>query len=319
MQIIKERTRLIFTEFTPNEKIRIDDLVGTVDKVFSYEDPDGKMICLPTGMEAATKAAFPGIRIVDKSSEFWDYARITPVQHNAQPRNQLQKDFIQFVLENANAKKKLAGILSPGTGKAEPVSRKLLTPNGHIYMGDVKVGTTLVGSDGSPISVTGVFPQGVKDIYRINLSDRRYALCSAEHLWTVKYGPNQQTETISTVRLMRRHYNDYMIPTLDSDGVKRWHKIVSIQYSHQEHAQCIMVDAPDELYVTEQNVITHNTFMACYSALKVGLRTLIIVPTSGIKVQWVETLRDMFKVDPSHITMVNQPKDFFMYGLTLSS
>ena len=50
--------------------------------------------------------------------------------------------------------------------------------------------------------------------------------------------------------------------------------------------------------------------MACYSAIKVGLRTLIIVPTSGIKVQWGETLTDMFKVDPSKVKLINNPKDF---------
>lgn len=86
--------------------------------------------------------------------------------------------------------------------------------------------------------------------------------------------------------------------------------IESIKFSHLEEAQCIMVDAPDHLYMTEQEIITHNTFMACYSAIRVGLRTLIIVPTSGIKVQWADTLTGMFGVKPERVKTVNTPKDF---------
>lgn len=50
--------------------------------------------------------------------------------------------------------------------------------------------------------------------------------------------------------------------------------------------------------------------MACYSAIKVGLRTLIIVPTSSIKEQWGATLTDMFNVNPSKVLVVRSPSDF---------
>lgn len=80
-------------------------------------------------------------------------------------------------------------------------------------------------------------------------------------------------------------------------------------YGSQE-CQCITVNSSDELFLTEDFIVTHNTFMACYLAIKSGLRTLIIAPTSGIKKQWAETLTDMFNVDPSKVKLVNKPNDF---------
>lgn len=86
--------------------------------------------------------------------------------------------------------------------------------------------------------------------------------------------------------------------------------IRNIEKVSKADSRCITVDADDHLYLTEDFIVTHNTFMACYSAIKVGLRTLIIVPTSGIKVQWGETLTGMFKVPPERVKVVNAPKDF---------
>jgi len=114
MHIIYERTRIIFSEYTPQEKHKIDNLVATSDKVFHYEDVDNQKIYLPTGMLNSVKKLFSNTPIEDKSSTHWDYATIQPVEHSAEPRNQLQIDFINYLLEQVKIKKKVAGILSPG-------------------------------------------------------------------------------------------------------------------------------------------------------------------------------------------------------------
>ena len=308
MKIVKERTRLIFYEYDYIEKKKIEDIVGTEEKVFTYEDPDGKFIAYPPGMSKDVKDTFPNVSIIDNSSTYWEYETITPVEHNAQPRNQLQIDFINFVLDHSSKKENVAGILSTGTGKANPLSSRIITPNGFKYMGDIKPNDMVIGSDGNPTLVEAVFPQGVKNIYRITLVDGRYAECTAEHLWKVSNCVTGKTEVIELARLMRRHYREYAIPV----GVPCLYiPINRIEYSRQEEAQCIRVNNPDHLYMMDQEIITHNTFMACYCAIKVGLRTLIITPTSSIKAQWGETLTGMFKVDPSRVLVVNSPKQFF--------
>lgn len=73
-----------------------------------------------------------------------------------------------------------------GSGKAQPLSSNLLGKNGYFKMRDVKVGDEIYGDDGKLHSVTGVYPQGVKDIYRVVFSDKSSTLCSEDHLWTIK-------------------------------------------------------------------------------------------------------------------------------------
>jgi len=72
-----------------------------------------------------------------------------------------------------------------GLGKAEPLDSKLVTPNGLVRMGDIKVGDEVIGSDGKPKKVLGVYPQGLKDIYEISFNDGVTARSCDEHLWNV--------------------------------------------------------------------------------------------------------------------------------------
>jgi len=73
-----------------------------------------------------------------------------------------------------------------GSGKAQPLNSLLLTPNGYIKMGEVKLGDKICGSDGEFHNVTGVFPQGTKDVVKIIFSDGSEVECCKEHLWNTK-------------------------------------------------------------------------------------------------------------------------------------
>lgn len=72
-----------------------------------------------------------------------------------------------------------------GSGKALPNTEPVLTPYGFVEMGELKVKDEVIGSSGSAIKVLGVFPQGVRDIYRVYFNDGTYVDCDNEHLWAV--------------------------------------------------------------------------------------------------------------------------------------
>jgi superfamily II DNA or RNA helicase len=81
----------------------------------------------------------------------------------------------------------LGGVLADdmGLGKAQPLRSLVLTPEGWRRMGDLEVGDLVVGADGRPTRVAGVFPQGEKEIYRVTFSDGSSTDCCDEHLWLV--------------------------------------------------------------------------------------------------------------------------------------
>ncbi len=92
-----------------------------------------------------------------------------------------------------------------GLGKCNPIDSKLLTADGWIRMGDVKIGDYVIGSDGKPTKVLGVFPQGKKDIYELKFSDGTTAQSCDEHLWNVNTqirnhrGSPYQTKTLHKI------------------------------------------------------------------------------------------------------------------------
>jgi replicative DNA helicase len=83
-------------------------------------------------------------------------------------------------------------IIAPmGSGKAQPLSSKVLTPNGWTTMGEIKEGDEVISRDGKPTKVIGVFPQGIRPIYKVSFNDGTSALCDKEHLWATN-GKNQR-------------------------------------------------------------------------------------------------------------------------------
>ena len=67
----------------------------------------------------------------------------------------------------------------------QPIYSNVLTPNGFVKMGSLKVGDEICGTNGTIQRVIGVFPKGEKQIYKIKFSDGRETECCEEHLWKI--------------------------------------------------------------------------------------------------------------------------------------
>jgi len=70
-------------------------------------------------------------------------------------------------------------------GRAQPLDRRALTPDGFRPIGELEVGDLVIGSDGQPTHVLGIFPQGRKEVFRLATQDGASTVCCGEHLWEV--------------------------------------------------------------------------------------------------------------------------------------
>ena len=110
----------------------------------------------------------------------------------------------------------------PSMGKAQPLDAGVRTLGGWKRMGELEVGDALASVDGQPSIVTGIFPQGVKQVYRITFSDGRSAECCAGHLWRVHsrhWDAARILETRELIRLLqsRRHQKRLWIEHASGD------------------------------------------------------------------------------------------------------
>lgn len=116
-------------------------------------------------------------------------------KYDVRPPMEHQKEAIQKLVGN----KKFILADDMGLGKCEPKNNKVFTPNGRKKIGGLNVGDNVIGSDGKSYNVVGVFPQGLKETYKITFNDGFSILSGDEHLWSVSspnYGKNRKNERL---------------------------------------------------------------------------------------------------------------------------
>jgi phosphate starvation-inducible protein PhoH and related proteins len=109
-------------------------------------------------------------------------------------------------------------------GRAQPDFSEVLTPSGFRAIGDLRVGDLVIGSNGHPTPVLGVYPQGRKPVFRFRAQDGAETLCCAEHLWQVftasdrrRGRPGRVLETREMVgRLRSAHQRRFELPLLSA-------------------------------------------------------------------------------------------------------
>jgi len=138
-----------------------------------------------------------------------------------------QINFLQHY-DRATFEYSLNGMLmdaAAGSGKAQPLDAKIKVPGGWATMGDMRVGSQVIAPDGTTVNVSGVYPQGVKDIYEIEFVDGRKTRACGEHLWECHDGRqsnvSRQWDVRSTLRMKEilesRGGNRLYVPLITPD------------------------------------------------------------------------------------------------------
>ena len=148
--------------FVP-EKVLIEFILADTEKAFHIygklkrNQKESKMYFLPKTQLIDD----PYFEKIDVSVDFDKYNKILSKQKKK--LYQHQEDGIKFLLTRNGA------ILADdmGLGKGVITSTLAITPTGKKRFGDLSVGDKIIGSNGKPCNIIGVYPQGLKDIYKI--------------------------------------------------------------------------------------------------------------------------------------------------------
>ena len=190
------------------------------------------------------------------------------------PQEGFQEAFVSTTVDVVGG----GGILA--AGKEQPLDSQVLTPNGFMKMRDIKVGGKVVTPFDGIANVTAIFPQGIKDVYEFVLSDGRKCECGLEHLWTVfteypkSVCPQNEIEgsiTVQTKYLIENMAKGktYYVPNaiLEDDKYPFSYtrneiatRIEYIKKVRRAECQCILVDDDKHLYITDDFIVTHNSF-----------------------------------------------------------
>lgn len=92
----------------------------------------------------------------------------------------------------------------PGLGKGHPLTTRVLSPEGYVPIGQLKVGSQVIGANGKPVDVIGVYDRGVLPIYRVTTNDGAETLVDGDHLWTLLDEETGEPFTVNTLEVYGR-------------------------------------------------------------------------------------------------------------------
>lgn len=101
----------------------------------------------------------------------------------------------------------------PGLGKGHPITTRVLTVSGWKPIGALKLYERIIGADGKPYRVTGLFDRGMLPIYTVTFTDGASVQVDGDHLWSVTdcFGVRQ---TMDTLVLAARVDEGWAVPTM---------------------------------------------------------------------------------------------------------
>lgn len=118
---------------------------------------------------------------------------------SVEPKTNNQYNYVKSIIEND------VTICSgpSGSGKAQPLDSIVITPNGPVNMGDVKINDTICTPSGETAKIIAIYPQGKKMIYSINFKNGHSVECCEDHLWLVeRYNGKTWRQKIITTKEM---------------------------------------------------------------------------------------------------------------------
>lgn len=168
----------------------------------------------------------------------------------------------------------LAG--AAGTGKAQPYDTIINTANrGKIQFGDLIIGDYVYNRHYQPIKVVGIYEQGQLLTYKVTFNSGKSTECSIQHLWSfvtdIRQNKMETAELSKIINLMDMGFHIYVPIASETDTTKYDRIIEVVPTEEYKRMRCILVDDKEHLYLTNDDIVTHNTTLIKYFIQEIGM------------------------------------------------
>lgn len=177
-----------------------------------------------------------------------------PVTKTKAPHPGFQEKFVRSNVDVTFG----GGVLGP-----QPLTSKVLTPFGWKPMSDIRKGDIIDGLGGTLQTVTHWTPYGEKECIRIILDDGSSAESSLDHKWWVIKDGHEMTaiafellESFQTAVKRQVNYEVYAVRHIDGKNVPV--RIREVREIGRREVACIGVSNDDQLYITDDYIVTKN-------------------------------------------------------------
>lgn len=201
-------------DFTP-ERVLIEFMLAETDKAFHVygkltKKSESKLLWLPK-TQVTDDPYFEPINVDVDLTKYNDV-----LAEYGKKLYQHQEEGIKFLLSRNGC------ILADdmGLGKVLANDTPVLTPNGWVKNGLLKVGDFVIGSNGKPTKILGVYPQPEKNFYNITLTDGTVIESCDEHLWAVQTTNHKKRNSGFVVKELKDIMTDL---TYGTKGNIKWY------------------------------------------------------------------------------------------------
>ena len=92
----------------------------------------------------------------------------------------------------------------PGCGKGLAYGTPVYTPHGPVPVEKLRIGDSIIGSNGKPTRVFGIWDRGELDTFLIDFNDGSSVTVDGDHLWTVRQRTDHEWKTVNTISLFEK-------------------------------------------------------------------------------------------------------------------
>jgi hypothetical protein len=219
-RVYELRKELGLNQRQPRKKKVQATTTATTQQTTTSPAPDQTANSIPDPQEA-TKPTETAQKPVETSQ-----TEQTATTNKTQPLNEKMKGYLQetngwhkyierkigdktdFEILQAiyNVRKPLLIVGDTGTGKGLPLNAEVFTPNGVKLNKDLMIGDNVCTPNGKTAKIIGIYPQGIKQIYKITFSDGTATKCDETHLWLVHSRIRNNKKYSSDKRIFETKY-----------------------------------------------------------------------------------------------------------------